>query len=606
MIEHRSGYAQDAALDEELKRLIDYFEDYELETMESRKLSERDRDYYDGHQWTDEEVEALRRRKQPIIVSNRIKPKVDFLLGMELQQRSDPKAFPRTPMHDDDADAVTDSLRYVADNTDLDQTSVEALANYLIEGTEAVEIRARPRGNDFEIDVLHIDWDRVFYDPHGRRRDYSDVKYKGVSVWMDLEDAIDQWPHARDVLESAFAGSTPSMDDTFEDVPRTIWSVKDSGRKRIRINQIYYRKAGIWNVALYCNSGFVRSPQVSPYIDENGDPQCPIELQSAYIDRDGQRYGAVRQYISPQDEINKRRSKALHLMSVRQTFGSKGSVPDVAEAKRELAKPDGHLDVTHGEFGKEFGILPTGDLAQAQFSLLQEAKDEIDATGVNAALSGKEERNMSGRALLARQQGGAVEVGRLFDGHRAFKRRIYRQIWNRIRQYWTAERWIRVTDNEQNMKWVGLNQPILAGEQIMAQYGQIPAEYQNDPRLQRVVGVRNKLADLDVDIILEDVPDTVTIQAEQFEVLAGLAKAYPGSVPFESLVELSQLRNKRGFLESLQNAQSPQAQAIARQQQMDEAESAAEVERKQAQAARDVAEATKTQAETMRLIQGGA
>ena len=56
---------------------------------------------------------------------------------------------------------------------------------------------------------------------------------------------------------------------------------------------------------------------------------CPLFMQSAYVDRNNNRYGEVRPMISPQDEINKRRSKALHLLTMRQTKAERGAVDDV-------------------------------------------------------------------------------------------------------------------------------------------------------------------------------------------------------------------------------------------------------------------------------------
>ena len=94
----------------ELDRVVRYFEESDTNSIESRYLSERDRDYYDSKQWTADEEAEMERRSQPIITINRIKPKVDFLLGMERSQRTAPKAFPRTPVHEDASEAATDGL----------------------------------------------------------------------------------------------------------------------------------------------------------------------------------------------------------------------------------------------------------------------------------------------------------------------------------------------------------------------------------------------------------------------------------------------------------------------------------------------------------------
>jgi hypothetical protein len=206
----------------------------------------------------------------------------------------------------------------------------------------------------------------------------------------------------------------------------------------------------------------------------------------------------------------------------------------------------------------EFEVLPTGDMAAAQFNLLQEAKAEIDAVGVNAALSGTEGRNMSGRALMARSAQGLNELGPVFDGFKQWQLDVYRKVWNRVRQFWTKEKWVRVTDNENNLKFVGLNTPMTLGDQLLeeakAQGQEVTPEMEQqarmDPRMQTVVGVRNNVAQMDVDIVLDTVPATASLQIEQFQELAGLAKSGV-PIPPDALIEASQLRNKEKILESM-------------------------------------------------------
>ncbi len=574
------------------QRLIDAFEEFENETMEVRREAELDRDYYDGKQWTEDEIKTLRARKQPIITINRIKPKIDYLLGMERQMRTDPKAFPRTPKHDEAAQAVTDALRYIADNNDFDQLSSDGFEQLLIEGTEAYEIYVEEKGEKLEVGIATYHWDRIWWDIHSRKRDFSDAKTKGVTIWMYLEDAKERFPAKKEMLEDSF-NTHADVDETFEDTPRTMWTDKSGKRKRVRINMACYQVKGVWHYAYYTKEGMLTDSVPHPYKDEHGDPECPLEFQSAYVDRDGFRYGAVRQFRDIQDEINKRRSKSLHLLNARQVTAEKGAVPDIQRAKSELKKPDGWVEYNRGF---EFKINQTQDLAQGQLGLLQEAKNEIDAVGANA-LQGKTETD-SGRAFIAKQQSGQMELGPIFDAHRAVKRRVYRQIWNRVRQYWDEERWVRVTDDEDNVKFVGLNQPVTLGEQIQEEFGQIPPEMMNDPRLQQVIGVKNNVADMDVDIIIEEGPDTVNMQQEQFEVVARLAEVYgPQHVPFEEILRLSSLRGKDAFLERTKgNEQQRQAMQQKQEQveQLQQALAMAELANEQAKAQKTQAEAQKT------------
>jgi hypothetical protein len=82
------------------------FEESESASLTSRKDAERDRDYVDGKQLSSDELAELTRRGQPPVIDNRIKTKIDYLVGLEKQQRVKPKAFPRTPRHEADADAA--------------------------------------------------------------------------------------------------------------------------------------------------------------------------------------------------------------------------------------------------------------------------------------------------------------------------------------------------------------------------------------------------------------------------------------------------------------------------------------------------------------------
>src|SRR4051812_32476496 len=79
------------------------FEEFCDNTRASRALSEKCRDYYDGKQWTDTEEKTLKKRGQPCITDNKIRDKVDTLLGMEKQMRTDPKAYPRTEKEEEAA-----------------------------------------------------------------------------------------------------------------------------------------------------------------------------------------------------------------------------------------------------------------------------------------------------------------------------------------------------------------------------------------------------------------------------------------------------------------------------------------------------------------------
>ena len=61
-------------------------------------------------------------------------------------------------------------------------------------------------------------------------------------------------------------------------------------------------------------------PRVSPYRNSDGETEHPYAWMSCYVDRDGNRYGVVRRYKSLQDEINHRRSRALHMLNTKRVI----------------------------------------------------------------------------------------------------------------------------------------------------------------------------------------------------------------------------------------------------------------------------------------------
>jgi hypothetical protein len=85
----------------DLTRLRRQYNDYAgSKDAEAREMVEA-RHYYHGDQWTKHEIETLRRRKQPVVTSNRIVRKIDAVVGLVERLRQDPKAYPRTPKHDE-------------------------------------------------------------------------------------------------------------------------------------------------------------------------------------------------------------------------------------------------------------------------------------------------------------------------------------------------------------------------------------------------------------------------------------------------------------------------------------------------------------------------
>jgi hypothetical protein len=578
-------YPRDAM--EQHAKLVRWFEEAERSSQNEREQAERDRDYYDGAQLTPGELAALKKRGQPPLIDNYIRDKVDLLCGMERKARTDPVAYPRTPQEEDRADAATQALRYLQDDLVMPQIRSSVWENMLIEGIGGAELGLEDDGKGgANITLTHVAWDRLFRDPHSRNADCSDSRYHGLVAWMDRDQLEEMYPQAGDVLEEAFSHQS----GTYGDRPGVVaW--QDSTRERCRVVQVYWKEGGDWWGATITKTGFLAEPWRSPFKDRKGRSACPLRLRSAYVNRDNERYGVVRDLVTLQDAINKRQSKALHQLSVSRIKAPVGALDDIDKARREAAKPDGVI-IYNPIPGMEVQIESGADLAMGQFKLHEVAISRMQAKGPNAAMQGNDPRDLSGRAILAQQAGGAAVNEPLADGLRQWTRELYEIMWMAVREFWRGERWLRVTDDLGKLKFVGINRQITLADRLaempeemrgmaLQRLGMVP----NDPRLQQVVGTENDVSDLEVDITIEEGNDVPALQAEQFSMLAQLAGSLPpGTIPPDVLIAASSLKNKAELLERMKEAQQAQAQAQQAQAPIAQAAAQAEVAVKQTQA----------------------
>lgn len=496
--------------------------------------------YYDGDQWTDTERRVLDMRGQPALSFNHIKPAVNAIIGIVERGRTDPKGWGRTPKDQDAAEVATDGLRYVADVTRYNATARECLQDFLVWGVVAASNEINDQG---EPTIKRIRPEEFFYDAYSRDRDFSDARYMGIAKWMDEQDLIDLYPDAEDKIKQSFDYATSG--DTFKDRPKDGWSWIDVKSRRIMCFEMYTRRGSVWNKCVFVYGG-VLEEGASQYLDsKTNQPRNPIIAHSAYVDIENQRYGVVKDMVSPQDAINKGRSKAVHLLNVAKLRVSK-RLADVDLIRREWAKPDGIIEAEDGEIEE----LGDRQLTPAHLELLRDAKEEMRRQSPTPGIVGRQGAAQSGRAILAEQQAGLTEQAPLLAGFDDWKLRCYRAMWESIKQFWTAPKWIRVTDDENAPRFVGLNMPQPVVDPMTGQQA-------IDPMTGQPVMQANSPAEMDVDIVIDSTPDTAVIQEEQFTRLVELVQAGM-PIPPDVLIEASSLPKKRLLLDKLRQAQEQQ------------------------------------------------
>jgi hypothetical protein len=587
-----------------------------------RTKSKKAREYYDGPgQLTSEVRQTLRMRAQPAIYTNRVRPAVNGILGVLEQARSDPQAYPRNPQDQDSADVVTKVLRFIADKCDFTSIKLDVADNHFVEGNGAVIVEM----DGDEITPTQIRWEEFYYDPYSRRHDFLDARYLGIAKWVDADSIRKRWADRIAEIGDPMNPSGETMfSETFEDRGDMGLGWINTKRRRVLLCEEYALEEGEWKRIVYIAAGHLEYGP-SPYLDEKGRPACPIEATSCYVDLDNGRYGIVDDMMPIQDEINASRSRSLHLMNSRQVqydTKSGGSPVDSEIARQEAAKADGVLPMG-------WNLIPTSDMTQANMVRNQEAKGEIERMGPTPAVLGRNESgSQSGRARLVSQQAGLTELARPIGRLNNWEMRVYRQMWARARQFWTDEMFIRISDDVRAPEWLKVNEPQMGMvmQPVAGADGQPIADPMTGQPAMRptmgVVGYNNRLAEMDVDIILDTVQDTATLAQEVWAELVQLVGQAGGleavyTPAFELMIEASPMADKTRVIELIKKGRDEQqqnqvqqlaqqveqlTQALQQRQQQDGAVVQADVAHKTAQAQLAGAKAAQTQVETEKSV----
>ena len=479
-------------LERKKRAYLDYLA-AKTDEIEEQKDARR---YYHGAQLTQKQYKVLEKRRQPPQIRNHINEAIDGTIGVLEQLRQDPKAYPRTPKQEEGADLATAVLRYVLDEQRWKDISPDCARDGAIDGIGgiALELEQGDQG-DPEVGFDLVEPDSFFYDPRSCRADFSDAGYMGEGKWFDTETAADLFPDHAEELKGAASDSTDLT--SLPDRERK-WFSFEGGKRLIRIVEIWYKHHGEWCWGIFTGSISLMEGK-SYFFDEKKKTICRYIMFSANVDHDADRYGLVRNIKSTQDSYNFKHSKMNHMLASKRLFITKGAVDNIERTRTEAARADGVVVVN----GKTVNDGIKTDDQSFDFAglakLMDEDKSELQNYGPNLQML-NETPDLSGRALQLLKQAGMAKIGPFIISHRGWKLRCYRAIFNAVAKYWTAERWIRVTDNEDVAHFIQIN-----GVGI-------------DPRT-GFPAMINALGSLDVDVILDEGPDTVNSQADLYETL---------------------------------------------------------------------------------------
>jgi hypothetical protein len=569
-----------------LRKLEDWW--FQARTVQAPQRYEMaiDDDFYDGLQWAEEDKQEVEGRGQPALVFNVLRESINWIIGTERRSRIDFAVHPREDSDRQGAEQKTHLLKYIDDVNKGGFARSRAFSDASRVGLGWLEDGIRSDPFDEPLYSRAESWRNIWYDHLAIEPDLSDARYIFRAKWLDVDVACAMWPDRADRIKAAaHAYDLYGASDDDEFFTTALYYQTDSSgrpvqrrtyiddalgvsglrRPRVRVVEAWYRVPKKGKFLYVEDREYVnfhraayddRDPQMKELVD-NGyaaaydairmqmemtifvdgallqKPQAPYRHDKSPFTpiwayrrkRDGAPYGPIRNMRDPQDDLNKRRSKSLYILSTNQVFMERGAVANKDELREEVADPAGIIEY---EVNKKFDVRRDNTLAAQHVDLAKQDEEYIRmAGGVTSENLGHQSNATSGRAIVARQEQGSVVTAELFDNLRYAIQCQGEKRLALIEQFYDRPKVIRITGDRGQDDFLELNKP------VMGQDG--------------AVTVENPITASQADFIVDEQDFRETIRLAMFEQLYEMVNKLPPEISLQLLdlvVDMSDVHGK--------------------------------------------------------------
>jgi len=484
-------------------QLISYYRQ-ELDRQSTNRFNQAvDEDYYDHIQWTEEEAQTLKDRGQAPIVYNVIAQTLNWIIGSEKRGRTDFKILPRGKEDAKPAEGKTKYLKYLADVNRTAFHRSRAFEDAAKVGIGWLEVGAQDEDDGEPIYMRYENWRNMLWDSASTEIDGSDMRYQFRSKWVDEDIAKALFAARAEQVESSVTDTTMygsfDMVDGDEAMDSAEAALEDTGghgsidihrRRRVRLIEAWYRapetvkklRGGMFTGEVFEESNpnhaeslalgksilvekvmmrtrcAIMTPTEMLY--EGPSPYKHNRFKFVPVwayrrGRDGLPYGVVRGLRDIQDDINKRASKALHILSTNKVIMDEGAVDDMDSFADEIARPDA---IIIKKAGKQIDLNVDRELAPAHLELMSRNITMIQQVGgVTDELMGRTTNATSGVAVKARQEQGSVSTNKLFDNLRLAVQMEGELELSLMEQFVTEEKQFRITNQRGTPEFITVN-----------------------------------------------------------------------------------------------------------------------------------------------------
>lgn len=591
--------------------------------------------FYRGDQWDKSDLSKLEAEGRPALTINTILPTVNTVLGEQSTRRADIQFKPRRGGDQDVATVLTKLYMQIADNNKLDWVEQQVFSDGLImdgrgyfdvrmDFSDHVEGEVRITAKD-PIDIL-VDPDAKEYDP----KTWNEVF---ETKWMTLDEieelyGEDKAEALRFVAENGNGFGRDSIEyeetrygktDTSQDYLGAAIPGKDDYRniKALRVIERQYRKMGRGDFFVDPNTGDQRAvpedwteQKTKKFAKQYGlgviskikrkvrwtvtcdkivlhDDWSPYEDFTlvpyfAYFRR-GRPFGMVRNLLSPQEQLNKIASQELHIVNTTANSGwmvESGSLVGMTADDLEEHGAETGLVLEYNRGSQPPLKIQPNQIPTGLDRISQKAALNIKTiSGINDSMLGSDSAEVSGIAIQAKQNRGAIMIQVPLDNLRKTRQYLAEKVLNLVQRFYTEQRVIQITNEDDPMK---PREPMVVNQ--MTPEG-------------RVI---NDLTLGEYDVIVATAPARDSFDEMQFAEAINLRQAGV-AIPDDAIIEYSHLARKGELAKRIRmmtgveqtpeqmEANAMQAELAMQQVQLTLAKLQAEVQKLQSEVAVNVA-----------------
>lgn len=494
---------------EERHRMLMSYYRQELDRQGVNRFEQAmDAAYYDSKQWTDAEKAELRERGQAPTVYNIVMTPINWIIGSEKRGRTDFNILPRGREDAKPAEAKTKFMKYLSDVNRTPFHRSRAFEDSVKVGIGWMEEGAQNDDDGEPIYSRYESWRNMLWDSASTELDLSDARYVFRSKWVDEDIAKALFPGRDHVIEAAVTEATlygggfdladgdQAMDAAEFDRNNSALNgeITTHNRRRVRLIEAWYRvPEKVKRLRGSAFSGEILDENDPRHVDAVTAGAVVVEKMMMRMrvaimtthglladgpspfrhnrfkfvpiwgyrdDETNLPYGAVRPLRPIQDGVNKAKSKAQHILSTNKVIMEEDVLPEgvtLDDFANEVAKPDAVLVVRNGKLGS---IKMDVDRELAAPYVQMMAEDIAFAqttTGVTDELLGRQTNAASGIAVKARQEQGSLATSKFFDNLR-FAEQLRGEIeLSLIEQYVTEQKQFRITNQRGTPEFINMN-----------------------------------------------------------------------------------------------------------------------------------------------------